>query len=85
LSAQGRELVIELNRLGMIVDLAHASFKTTRDVVEMSSDPVMISHTHLRHDESDHPRLIGDEHAKSSLGLAASLVRGRRVQGHEHS
>lgn len=64
LSARGRELIERMNRLGMIVDLAHASYETTRDAVEASSVPTMISHTHLRHTDDDSPRLVSLPHAR---------------------
>jgi membrane dipeptidase len=54
-----------MNDLGMIVDLAHASFETTMDAVAASRHPVMISHTHLAGSRSDHPRLVTDEHARA--------------------
>ncbi len=65
LSTAGRELVAVMNDLGMIVDLAHASFQTTLDAVAVSRHPVMISHTHLAGPRSDHPRLVTDEHART--------------------
>ena len=64
LSIAGRELVATMNDVGMIVDLAHASFETTREAVAVSRHPVMISHTHLTGPRSDHPRLVTDEHAR---------------------
>jgi membrane dipeptidase len=63
LSDDGRSLLSEMNRLVMIIDLAHASFETTLGSLEASTDPVMISHTHLAGTRSDHPRLVTDEHA----------------------
>lgn len=73
LSAAGRELVGEMNRVGIIVDLAHATFEATVDALEVSSDPVMISHTHLTGDRGDHPRLITPEHAAAVAG-AGGLI-----------
>lgn len=64
LSVSGRELVAVMNEMGMVVDLAHASFDTTADAVAASSHPVMISHTHLTGPLGDHPRLVTDEHAR---------------------
>jgi membrane dipeptidase len=64
LSEAGRELVETMNDVGMIVDLAHASFETTADAVAVSRHPVMISHTHLAGPRSDHPRLVSDDHAR---------------------
>ena len=64
LTAFGREVVAECNRLGLIVDCAHASFATTAGVLEVSRDPVMISHSHLDHLGRHHPRLLSDAHAR---------------------
>ncbi len=41
LSEQGKALVRELNRLGVVVDLAHASPETMRDALEVSAAPVI--------------------------------------------
>ena len=73
LSAAGRELVEVMNDVGLIVDLAHASFETTRDAVAASRHPVMISHSHLAGPRSDHPRLVTDEHARIVSG-AGGLI-----------
>lgn len=64
LSGAGRDLVRTMNELGMVVDLAHASFETTVDVVEVSTDPVLISHTHLDGGHRTNARLISTEHAR---------------------
>lgn len=45
LTEYGRTFVAEMNRLGMLVDVSHASEKTFWDVLEMSSAPVMASHS----------------------------------------
>jgi membrane dipeptidase len=45
LTGAGREVVAEMNRLGMIVDGAHASPQTLRDILAVSRHPVMVSHT----------------------------------------
>jgi membrane dipeptidase len=41
----GREVVRECNRLGIIIDLAHAHEQTTMDVLALSTRPVIFSHT----------------------------------------
>ncbi len=64
LSPAGRELVTVMNDVGMIVDLAHASFETTVDAVAASRHPVMISHTHLVGPRGNNARLVTDEHAR---------------------
>jgi membrane dipeptidase len=40
----GREVVAEMNRLGMLVDLSHCGHKTTRDAIEASKGPVAFTH-----------------------------------------
>ena len=45
LSKAGRELVREMNRLGMMVDVSHISDKAVLDAVEESKSPVMASHS----------------------------------------
>jgi len=64
LTVFGREAVAEMNRLGMIVDLAHATFETTRDVAEISSQPIMVSHSFIADESIQHPRLLSEEHAR---------------------
>ena len=44
LSPLGRELVEEMNELGMIVDVAHTSKATVRDVLELSHKPIAYTH-----------------------------------------
>ena len=73
LSDFGREVVAECNRLGMIVDCAHATFLTTVGVLEQSSQPVMISHSHLDHDDRHHPRLLSRDHARA-VASAGGLI-----------
>lgn len=45
LSSFGREVVQEMNRLGIVIDVSHASKTTTLEVVALSKDPVMASHS----------------------------------------
>lgn len=44
LSPFGRDLIPEMNRIGMMIDLAHSSDATVRQVVELSSKPVAFTH-----------------------------------------
>ena len=69
----GREVVAECNRLGMIVDCAHATFETTAGVLEASRHPVMISHSHLDHADRHHPRLLSADHARA-VASAGGLI-----------
>ena len=79
----GGEVVDEMNRLGMIIDLAHATWDVTRDVLDRSSHPVMISHSHLARGENSHPRLISPEHAlavASGGGLVGAWPAGMALE-----
>ena len=44
----GREVVAEMNRLGMIVDLSHAGERTTLDAISASSRPIAVTHANPR-------------------------------------
>ncbi len=53
----GREVVNEMNQLGMIIDLAHINRKGFYDALQESSDPVMVSHANVSSLTSHHRNL----------------------------
>jgi membrane dipeptidase len=60
LSAFGREVVREMNRCGMLVDLSHVAPSTMRDALDTAEAPVIFSHSSSRA-LCDHPRNIPDD------------------------
>ena len=60
LSPFGREVVAELNRLGMMIDVSHISDDSFWDVIKYSKEPVVASHSCCRA-LSNHPRNMTDE------------------------
>lgn len=81
LTSEGEELVKTANKLGIVVDLAHASKKTMVDVLNIAKKPVIISHANVRKIVNK-PRNVDDEvlellcKNKGVLGISAigSLV-----------
>ena len=60
LSDFGKEVVKEMNRLGMLVDISHVSVKVMNDVLDISTAPIIASHSSAR-GISDHTRNVPDE------------------------
>ncbi len=73
LSPFGREVVAEMNRLGMLVDVSHISDAAFYDVLECSSRPVVATHSCCRA-LADHPRNMTDDMIRA-LAAAGGVIQ----------
>jgi membrane dipeptidase len=73
LSGTGRSVIAEMNRLGMLIDLAHASFDTAKQAAEISSMPMILSHSQLKRAGHQHPRLLDKDHARLMAQLGGVI------------
>jgi membrane dipeptidase len=64
LTAWGREVVVEMNAVGMVPDGSHCSARTGLDLCDVSTRPVIYSHSCMRA-IWDHPRNITDDQARA--------------------
>ena len=64
LSAFGKDVVREMNRVGMLIDLSHAAESTFWQVLELSEKPVVCSHSSCKQ-LCDHPRNLSDEQLRA--------------------
>ncbi|HEY9541230.1 MAG TPA: dipeptidase [Luteimonas sp.] len=72
LSPFGKQVVAEMNRLGIMVDVSHLSDESAAAAIELSTVPVIASHSAFRHFTPDFERNISD-------GLAKAIAEGGGV------
>ncbi|WP_109799514.1 dipeptidase [Novosphingobium meiothermophilum] len=68
----GEQVVREMQRMGMLVDLAHVSEETMRDVLALGGPPPIVSHSNARA-LNDHARNISDETLRR-IGRSGGIV-----------
>ncbi len=83
LSSLGRELIGECNRLGIMVDVSHASKRTFWDLLEASTTPVFSSHSgcealkvHPRNLDDEQLRAVGKKGGVVGIIFAANFLGG---------
>ena len=96
INEQGRGIIREMNRLGVVIDISHASDESQRQIIEASAAPVTSSHQGLQHFVNT-PRTMPDDTLRALarkggvLGLHSSgaqisptynaWLRGKRMPG----
>jgi membrane dipeptidase len=91
LTAFGKDVVKEMNRLGIVIDVAHARFEVVKGVVDTTTQPIILSHSNIM-ESSSWARLISPEHARLVAGTggvigAMPIIFGRRsddIPGYVH-
>ncbi len=83
----GRDVVAEMNRLGMIVDLAHINRTGFFEALAASSHPVMVTHTgvagvhaHWRNVDDEQLRALGERGGAAGIIFAPRYLGGRTVE-----
>jgi len=69
----GREVIHEMNRLGMIIDMSHAGERTTLEAIETSARPISVTHAN--------PRFWRDEKRNVSDAVIAALAENGGMLG----
>jgi len=81
LTAFGTDAVREMNRLGIVVDVAHATEAVVRRVTETTTQPVILSHSNIQ-DLSGWVRFISPEHARLVAGTGGVIGAMPILLGH---
>jgi membrane dipeptidase len=64
LTSFGKDVIREMNRVGMVVDVSHMGYRATMDAFETSTKPVIFSHSNPK-SLKDHARNVTDEQIKA--------------------
>jgi len=77
----GRDVVRESNRLGIVIDMAHASNETLMDTLALTSHPIIFSHGGVR-EFTEHDRAVTDEQIRAIAengGVVGIWPHGRHI------
>jgi len=85
LTGEGQALLEEMNRLGVIVDLAHASRRASMSVLEGSRLPVFVTHSnaktifdHVRNLDDDYLERLKEKHGVVGFVFASGMIGGEQ-------
>lgn len=86
LSELGEEVILEMNRLGMMIDISHPSKESMRQMIELSKAPIIASHSSSRH-LCNHSRNLDDEQLgwlKENGGVVQTVAFTSYVDKEKH-
>ena len=91
LSDFGREVIVEMNRLGIMVDLSHLSDDAAWEALEISKVPVIASHSSARHFTPDFERNLSDDMIKAvaekggvvQINFGSSFIKQEATQWYD--
>jgi membrane dipeptidase len=85
LSRTGREAIVRMNQLGILVDLSHCGRQTVADAIEVSTRPVSFTHTgcdalapHPRHRSDAEIRAVADTGGITGIFIMPYLAKGKQ-------
>ncbi len=73
LSPEGKAVVREMARLGLVIDMAHAAETSVHQAMDAAGGPLLCSHTHIKTAAYDHPRFITADTARA-IAAAGGVV-----------
>jgi membrane dipeptidase len=83
ITRMGREIISEMNRVGMVVDMSHSAEASTLEAIEVSSRPIAITHANpafwhkaLRNKSDDVLRTLGESGGMLGFSLYAHHLKG---------
>ena len=88
LSDYGKEVIAEMNRLGIMIDVSHVSDAAFEQILDLTTVPVIASHSSLRHFTPNWERNLSDEMVKRigenggvvQINFGSSFIRGDSQQ-----
>ena len=86
LSDLGKQVIVEMNRLGMMIDVSHPSIESFNQMIALSKAPIIASHSSARA-LSNHSRNLNDEQLlklKENGGVVQTVAFGSYLNGDKY-